>query len=200
MVRWGKQLLNAPVELIVELSTPTDVNAIEQRLQQKFAWLVDYQEQLEQWGTMVFLTRTLETQIKLFGLNQESLEQFETQVAAIIVPSSLQSFLEKITAYLKREISLFPEDLTFPGTSDVLESIFGKYKRFSARSPLKDLRQMLLTIPLSTMTLTTDLVKQALETIRGRDLEQWLHQVFGQSMLSKRKTLFAAGIDDVKSA
>ncbi len=108
------------------------------------------------------------------------------------VPSSLQSFLEKITAYLTREISLVQEDLTFLGTSDVLESIFGKYKRFSARCPLKDLRQMLLTIPLSTMTLTADVVKQALETVRGSDLEQWLHQVFGQSMLSKRKTLFAA--------
>ena len=179
---------------------PTDVNAMEQRLQQKFGRLIDYQEQLEKWGTMVLLTRTLETQIKLFGLNKQSLEQFETQVAAMIVPSSLQSFLEKITAYLTREISLVQEDLTFLGTSDVLESIFGKYKRFSARSPLKDLRQMLLTIPLSTMTLTADVVRQALETVRGHELQQWLHQVFGQSMLSKRKTLFAVELDDIKSA
>ena len=119
----------------------------------------------------------------------------------MIVPSSLQSFLEKITAYLTREISLVQEDLTFLGTSDVLESIFGKYKRFSARSPLKDLRQMLLTIPLSTMTLTADVVRKAgLETVRGHELQQWLHQVFGQSMLSKRKTLFAVELDDIKRA
>ncbi len=79
-------------------------------------------------------------------------------------------------------------------------SSYGKYKHFSSRCPLKDLRQMLLTIPLSTMTFTTDVVKNALENIRGIDLEEWVHQVFGQSMLSKRKTLFSAASCDMKSA
>lgn len=59
---------------------------------------------------------------------------------------------------------------------------------------------MLLTIPLSTMKLTTDVVKNALETIRGLDLEEWVDRVFGQSMLSKRKTLFSAARCDMKTA
>ena len=90
-----------------------------------------------------------------------------------------------------------PTTITTVATSDVLESIFSKYKRFSARCPLKDFRQMLLTIPLSTMNLTCDVVKQALETVSGIDLEEWLRHVFGQSTLSKRKAVFSAFIYDM---
>ncbi len=58
---------------------------------------------------------------------------------------------------------------------------------------------MILTIPLSTMKLTTDVIKTALETVRGIDLSSWVNDVFGQSMLSKGKTLFAAANSDIKT-
>jgi hypothetical protein len=59
---------------------------------------------------------------------------------------------------------------------------------------------MLLTICLSTMNLTTVVVKNALEAISFADVEQWFAEVFGQSMLSKRKTLFSVKIDDSETA
>lgn len=59
---------------------------------------------------------------------------------------------------------------------------------------------MLLTICLSTMNLTTGVVKSALEAISFADVKEWLVEVFGQSMLSKRKTLFSANIDDTETA
>ena len=96
-------------------------------------------------------------------------------------------------------MALLDDHQTVLATSDVIESIFGKYKCFSQRCPLKDLRSMLLTIPLTTMNLTQDVITKALETVRGADLSQWINDVFGQSMLSKRKTLLAAANSDMKT-
>ncbi len=76
-------------------------------------------------------------------------------------------------------------------TSDVLESLFGRYKHFSQRCPLKELRSLLLTIPLSTVNLTNQFIQEALTTISSSDLSQWVNQTFGQSLLSKRKYLFS---------
>ena len=53
---------------------------------------------------------------------------------------------------------------------------------------------MLLTIPLSTMNLTSDIIQKALSTIGSDALEKWLNETFHPSMLSKRKTLFAQSI------
>ena len=91
-------------------------------------------------------------------------------------------FKQKISDYLQSEIALLDDNQTVLATSDVIESIFGKYKCFSQRCPLKDLRSMLLTIPLMTMDLTQDVIKKALETVRGVDLSQWVKDVFGPSM------------------
>ncbi len=49
---------------------------------------------------------------------------------------------------------------------------------------------MLLTIGLSTMKLTNNVVKNALEEVSFAEVKTWLAKVFGQSILSKRKTLF----------
>jgi hypothetical protein len=53
---------------------------------------------------------------------------------------------------------------------------------------------MLLTIPLSTINLTSDIIQKALSTIRGDALEKWLNDTFNPSMLSKRKTLFSESL------
>jgi hypothetical protein len=92
------------------------------------------------------------------------------------------------------------DDRTIIATTDVLESIFGKYKRFSERCPLKEFRQILLTIPLCTINLTSELIEQALSTVSCHELSEWLNEVFGLSLLSQRKTVFKASFDDIKLA
>ena len=200
LVNWGKQLLASPVETIMKLIPLQEFSVVSQRLKEKFAWLIKYEEPLKQWDSMIFLTRTLETQVKVEGFNRQSSEQFESQIKSLIIPPSLWDFKNKIIQYISLEIAQIKTAAPILATTDVLESLFGKYKQFSSRCPLKDLRQMLLTIPLSTMNLTSDVIQNALETIRGKDLDQWVNDVFGQSMLSKRKTLFSEARRDMKSA
>jgi hypothetical protein len=59
----------------------------------------------------------------------------------------------------------------FLATSDVSESIFGKYKNISSKSPIKQIGQMVLNISLCTMNLATSVIKQALENVRYVDLK-----------------------------
>ena len=49
---------------------------------------------------------------------------------------------------------------------------------------------MILTIPLSTIKITKDLVKKGLSIVKNIDVEKWEKEIFGQSMLSERKMAF----------
>lgn len=200
LVDWATNLLKCPLDIFPDLLEVIEFTKVEERLKEKFSWLNKYQQEIPLWGTMVQMTRTLEKQLKLFGLNQESVTHFSENISHILIPSSLSSFYDKIINYLKTEIEKIKDKRTILATSDVLESIFGKYKHFSKRCPLKNFRQTLLTIPLLTMNLTSELIKQALETVRCRDLSEWINEVFGQSMLSKRKAVFDRSFDDTKVA
>ncbi len=82
-------------------------------------------------------------------------------------------------------------DLTLPVTSDIIESFFSKYKTFSDSAPYSEINEMVLSLLLSPRQLTAHNILQALETIDLTTLNTWIQQVFGPSLLSKRKQAFA---------
>ncbi len=135
LVNWADKLLNCPLDIFSDLLKGSESNQIEERLKAKFSWLGKYQEKIPLWATMIQLTRTLEKQLKVSGLNQESLTLFLENLRLIEIPPSLDSFYQQIINYLKTEIEKIKDDRTIVATSDILESIFGKYKRFSSALP-----------------------------------------------------------------
>lgn len=195
LIDWAQNVLNSPIETIIELAPNIEPAILNEKLKEKFGWLNNYQDEILIWNQMVTTTRSLETQLKTCGINQQSVDTFELD--EVLLNTSLSSeFRQNILEFITSESSQIPEGKTLLATSDVLESIFGKYKQFSSKSPIKQMGQMILNISLCTMNLTTSVLKQALETVRYVDLEIWLNQVFGQSMLSKRRIVFSGYNDD----
>jgi hypothetical protein len=145
------------------------------------------------------MTRTVETELKICGISQQSVTRLEFLQSDLYFNVNT-NFKQKIVDYLIKYCSLIPTSMTLLATSDIIESIFGKYKQFSSRCPIKQIGQTVLSISLCTMNLTTSVVKEALETVRYLDLKAWSSQVFGQSMLSQRRTVFSAHDDDTKIA
>lgn len=199
LIDWAQKLLNCPIETLFKLAQTDEPEILNKILITKFGWLKDYQEEIFIWGQMVLMTRTLEAQLKQNGINQESMTEFELNEFSLFSNQTLV-FQQNIIEYITTEIDKIPEGRTILATSDIIESIFGKYKHFSSRCPLKQIGQMILSISLCTMNLTTSVVKQALEDIRYIDLKDWASRVFGQSMLSKRKIVFSTSVDDMEFA
>ncbi|NJN11694.1 MAG: hypothetical protein HC836_30875 [Richelia sp. RM2_1_2] len=191
---WGINLLNSSTETLMELLPNVDDSVILPKIKDKLGWLANFQSDLMHWSQMASLTRSVETQLKSQGINQKSLKIFEKS-QLIFTDANLQNFQQKLREYITTQSEKIQDERTFLATSDVIESLFGKYKQFSTRCPFKEMGQMLLTICISTMDLTTTVIKNALETISFEDVEAWLEEVFGQSMLSKRRALFSTAAD-----
>ena len=103
----------------------------------------------------------------------------------------IQSTKQKVSQYLAVEGRKIPLNQAFIATSDLIESIFGQYKIFASSSTCSEINEMILTLFLSTIKLTPDKVLHALESIHLTDVNDWSNEVFGQSMLSKRKLAFS---------
>ncbi len=134
------------------------------------------------------MIRLLQKQVKLLGLTSSSDLQFKQLLSQFNIPTSLNSFKYQLFLYLQQEMP--DSDQTLLASSDVLESIFGRYKNLSKRCPLKEIRSLILTIPLIPITLTHDFVKKALNTVSCSHSASWVNNILGQSMLSQRKILF----------
>lgn len=156
--------------------------------EEKLGWVQSYQADLTLFAQLMALVNTVERQLKQDGLGKTSPVLFAQQTATWNLSPRLRLFRNHILTYLQTQSQPIPPDQTWLASSDVLESIFGKYKLFSAERSFKEIGQMILTIPLFTTKLTPQRVKQALETIRTTDVKEWAKQLFGQSMLSKRRS------------
>lgn len=155
----------------------------------KLGWVQSYQDDLADYAQLMALVNTVEQQLKQDGLEKTSPDLFAQQTSTWNLSPRWQLFRNQILTYLQTQSQPIPPDQTWLASSDVLESIFGKYKLFSSERSFKEIGQMILTIPLFTTKLTPQRVKQALQTIRTTDVNEWARQLFGQSMLSKRRSL-----------
>ncbi|MBR8828640.1 MAG: hypothetical protein DSM107014_12205 [Gomphosphaeria aponina SAG 52.96 = DSM 107014] len=186
-----KELVNWGLKIIKYLNKTLAKNQLEKELS-SLLWIKEYEEDLQTWSQMLLVVEEIETKIKKEGLNQQFLETYEQQYQYKTEKQGekLDKWLEKIKTYLLEEKEKIESEKVLCLSNDVIESIFGKYKLFSERGPLKEIGLMILIIPLLTIEITAELVKQGLETVSNLEVQQWKEEILGASMLSKRKIAF----------
>jgi len=159
---------------------------------QKLGWLQAYQADISLYAHMMTFVHQVQAQLKHHGLSRTSPERFATQTLTGPLSPRLDRFRSHILTYLQTQAQPLTDEQTLLATSDVLESIFGKYKLFSTERAFKEIGPLVLLIPLFTVKLTAQRVKQALEKVRTIDVQEWAKQLFGSSMLSKRRAVLQA--------
>ena len=173
------------------------------RYLEKFSWIFSYEQYLISSSQVIRLVKIVEKQLKTEGIHQKSKKQFEKNTENLLLTNQLAKKIKKeIIFYLDEEGSKIPPTECLLGTSDVIESIFEKYKFFTSRNPAKELGKLVLTIPVFTTKITLKLIKEAMETVKASDVKKYAEKTFGTSMLSKRKSAFNAscthGTEDKK--
>lgn len=158
--------------------------------QEKLGWLAHYKDEIAYYAEMIELVQTVQQQVKQEGLSQTSSMDFENSLKDKVLTAPAEQIKKQIIGYLTEEGGKIPDGEIRLGTSDIIESIFGKYKQYTANSPLKEVGKMILTIPLCVTKITSQLVKRAMECISTMDVKEWADQVFGPSALSKRREAF----------
>ncbi len=77
------------------------------------------------------------------------------------------------------------------GSSDVIESLFGKYKWFGEKAPYAEVGASVLALPVLTVELTAEMVYEAMLSVSVEDVRDWAAENIGRSTLSKVCTVSA---------
>ena len=167
---------------------------------EKLGWLFTYERALHITAEIIEIFELAKKQLLQQGLHQKSQQDWLKLTAEFTDSPWVQKTKQQVSEYLAFEGQKLPLNQIFLATSDIIESIFGKYKIFSSSSTCSEINEMILTLLLSTTELTPDKVLQAMESIQITDVNAWSKEVFGQSMLSKRKLAFSTQTNYIKVA
>ena len=98
--------------------------------------------------------------------------------------SSLES-LEKLNSY------------PMPISSDIIESLFGKFKYTIEKSPQSDMNHSILIIPLLCGKINGQKISNALNSVSQKELKEWKKEHIGETMRMKRLDFLSQNIQKV---
>ena len=186
-IRWAEKILK---------NKPEKRNGRRSKLYKRFikyfGWLDEFKEDLKKWRELLDILLIAQKEVKKNGLSQKTPEAFLklTREPATTYLKA-KELKDKLYHFFQNEVAQFPQKpITLLGTSDIIESVFGKYKIFTARTPLKEIGKSILTIPILTGEVTVKEVKQAMETISDRKLSEWTQENIGESLFAKRMKFY----------
>ena len=76
------------------------------------------------------------------------------------------------------------------GSSEVIESAFGKLKHLEQEQAKSGFTPLLLCLAAMLSSTTREVVQRALQTVPTQQIELWSHENLGKSLQSRRKEVF----------
>ena len=164
-VKWAENALLQAEEIMNEEAT--------NKYKNKVSWVKDFAEDMKEWRSMLNIINLLMKEIKQNGLSNHTLSIVSEKMAKIELTSqNLKKMKNDILNYIIEQ----SKDLNgiYLGTSDIIESMFGRYKNFSAKTPMKEVGKAVLTMPIFTSDINHAEVEEAMETITEQKVKDWL--------------------------
>jgi hypothetical protein len=173
-----------------------------QWLAEKLGWLRGYAGDVKTWSYFQRVVKAAEEEVKRTGLSRTSWRRIKRRLRDGSRPLGKEKvFRRQVLALVQVEGAQVPVRQQYLGSTDVLESLFGKYKDLADQAPTREITANVLMIPLLVTPLTPELLRQALEAVRGQDVEQWLEEHLGPPPQKKKRiVLKAAGCHNEKEA
>ena len=116
-----------------------------------FEWIDNFKTDIHAWRSILCLLDIAKGEVKKKGLKHNTAELFQKKIQELNIKDTKVNLMSKdIYSFLQQQTDKIAEDEVYLGTSDIIESIFGKYKSFSAKTPIRDIGKTILTIPVFT--------------------------------------------------
>jgi hypothetical protein len=203
---WAKKMLT-----IMELPLSERAEILTQSMQNKLAFITDYKPLIQRLHLQCEITNKLSKILKNNGLSKQSVyicrtviaEKYAKKMCLIIAQESAQeqiqlsfqlttdTFWQKIEAYLSQGLELLKK-IDLPRiicTSDIIESMFGKYKA-RVKKGNSSITDDCLNITNFTQNFSRAETKKAMEETKIIDITNWRKKNCKDSLRAKKQKMF----------
>jgi len=187
LVSWGERTLN-----YLDAGGPASDASLDQRkVEEKLGWLRGYRADLHRWSELLQVARAAEKAVQ-GGIRPSLCDELRAQVSPLTTTPAARVLSDDILAFLREQSAGLASGERLIGSSEVLESIIGKYKRLQSCHSKGGMTSMLLSIGALVGRRTSSLIASALERIRTADVDQWCRTHLGITLQSQRRLAFSA--------
>lgn len=176
IIEWGSQ--------IIHYLDSGKANALEK---EKLAWVQNYRLQISVYYEMAQVFDITTQQIRTHGYHQETIHLLKKSVSSLLTYERSQVFFSKVIKTVKQETDKLSTSRQLPGSSEVIESVFGKFKQLEKKHSYGGLTSLVLSLPAFLGEITQETIKAAMETISIGKVKAWVQENLGCTFWSQRR-------------
>ncbi len=187
LVNWGRKtlaLLDDPSKLETE-----PFHASRERIQAKLGWLVEFREPLAEWSQWHEVIEAALDFVRCRGLYVGAGVDLTAALPAVSAATALE-LREELIKFVTAESAQVRIGERLPGTTEVLESCFGKLKALEDGQSKSGFTGLVLSLGAMVSKWTVESIAAALEQCRVRDVWDWCRAKLGVSVQSLRKQAY----------
>lgn len=187
LVAWGGRILRY---LDAHESPPPDWDP--QRVEHAVGWVRQYRQELEQWHQWMEVGTQTEQMVKTHGLSASVAPQLQRRLTGVGTLPRTQQMCAELLQFVREESAKAKVGERLVGSSEVIESIFGKWKRLEGDHPRSGLTGLVLALGAIVSQTTADVIKEALASVPTKTVLTWCREKLGKTVQATRRTLFAS--------
>jgi hypothetical protein len=183
LVKWAHETLI----FIDQQSVSPSLLYDQQILHAKLGWLRDYRIQIEQWQELIQVVESAVDFVRFHGFYRNCQHELAQEPGFDAQSPLAKRVREELLTFIKTESKKAKPQERLLGSSEVIESVFGKLKFLEKDQSKSGFTVLLLGLAASVSETSQDVVQKALASVPTKKVFQWFKDNVGQSVQSKRK-------------
>jgi len=154
----------------------------------KLGWLEEFRAELVEWSACLTVIEDALDYIRRRGMTVNAGRELEARLSE--APGIADQLRMQLIEFVTDESSKVRPGERIPGTTEVLESCFGKLKALEDGQSKSGFTGLVLSLGAMVSNWTVESIGEALERCRVRDVLDWCRKNLGTSVQSQRRTAY----------
>jgi hypothetical protein len=186
LVAWGSRAL-------AYLDAPQDIlgrTVDRKKLQAKLGWLCEYRSALAAWAELLAIAEQAIGYVRRKGYHRRAAKELKTRLFSRVRTPGGRRLQVAIVEFLKEQAKGIKKGQHWLGSSEVLESLLGKYKRIQGTHSKGGMTGSLLNIGAAVLRKTSATIQDALALVPVAAVQKWIRENLGLTISAQQAIAF----------
>jgi hypothetical protein len=186
LVSWGRKVL-----AFLDNPQPVTAERVDgETLSRKLGWMRKYREALEEWSELLALVQMTGEYVRQQGFHAGAVAELRRRLTPLATRRVPQKMREELLEFVGEQSAQARPKERLVGTSEVIESVIGKYKRMQSTHSQGGMTAMVLSVGAIVAKNTIHTIRRALTAIRTQDVTHWCREHLGVTLQAQRCLAF----------
>jgi hypothetical protein len=158
-----------------------------ERIEEKFGWVREYRDDVSRWSQLQTVAEAAVDLVRREGYSVSTAAQLPAQLSPLVVSEADAKLRDELVEFVSGQSQAAALGERLPGSTEVLESSFGKLKGLEGDHPSAGFTGMLLVWAALCGETTAEVIRKALTATPIKLVQQWITKHLGTTLQSKRR-------------